>query len=348
MKVTKDVFGEVDCQVVKSYQVRTDNGMEFTCIDYGCTITKIVVPDKNGIKENVVLGFDTIEEYLNFSAYFGSVIGRISGRIKNAVFTLNGETFKLAENDNGNNLHGGPHGFNQVIWNSSIEEKKDVVNITFTYTSLDGEEGFPGTLKVKVRYTIKNDNEIIISYQAISDKKTIVNLTNHSYFNLSGDLKRNILTHEVTLKSDSYLELDDQLLPTGTFLPVENTVFDFRNGQQVLQGVNSGHPQTKIVGNGFDHPFLLNTNNDQEISLVDHESGRKLVIETDQPCVVFYSGNALNNKFKIRGVQSVQHLGLCLETQIPPNMIDHPNFLSAILEANELYSTKTKYAFGIV
>lgn len=348
MKILESVFGEVNGQVVKSYQVITTNGMELTCINYGCTITKIVVPDKNGIKENVVLGFDTIQEYLKYSAYFGAVIGRTSGRIKRAMFTLSGEWYKLSENDNKNNLHGGPHGFHQVIWDSSFEEKADAVRITFTYTSPDGEEGFPGTLKVKVVYTIKNNNEIIISYQAISDKKTIVNLTNHSYFNLSGNLKRNILTHELTLNSDSYLELDGELLPTGNILPVDNTVFDFRKGLQVVQGVDTGHPQTKIVGNGFDHPFLLNTNNDQEITLVDHISGRKLVIETDQPSVVFYSGNALNNNFNIRGVQSGKHLGLCLETQIPPDMIDHPQFPSAVLEANELYFTRTKYAFGLI
>jgi aldose 1-epimerase len=299
-----------------------------------------MVPNRNGIKENVVLGFDTLEEYLNDSSYIGATIGRISGRIKNAEFVLDGKTFTLEKNENGNNLHGGQKGFHNVVWNSTIEQKTDEVNITFSYTSADGEEGFPGNLKVNVTYTINNKNQIIISYWAISDKKTIVNLTNHSYFNLSGDLKRTILTHELTLKSDRFLELDSAFLPTGNILPVKDTVFDFRNSRLISDGINSRHPQIELVGRGYDHPFLLNVNNQLEILLRDKESGRELEIETDQPCIIFYTGNSLTNDFEIRGVQSQKHLGLCLETQAPPNMIS-----AAELEAGDIYSAKTKYTF---
>lgn len=348
MEVTEGIFGELNGQAVKSYTVRNDRGMEFTCIDYGCTITRIMVPDKNGVKENVVLGYDTLEEYLNYSPYFGCIIGRISGRIKHAKFTLDDETFTLANNENEHHLHGGDKGFHNVIWNSSVETKADEVHIVFSYTSPDGEEGFPGNLKMDVTYSLNNDNEIIISYQGVSDKKTIVNLTNHSYFNLSGKLKRTILEHELTLKSDSFLELDLSLIPTGNVLSVDGTVFDFRKGQQILQGVRSQHPQTKIVGGGYDHPFLLHTNHQQEIILVDYESGRMLEIGTDEPCVVLYTGNALENGVTIGGVPSEKHLGLCLETQRPPNMINNPDFPSAVLEANKVYSTKTKYAFKCI
>jgi len=348
VEVLKDVFGELNGQAITSYTLRNDSGMEFTCIDYGCTITRIMVPDKNGVKENVVLGYDTLEEYLNYSPYFGCIIGRISGRIKNATFTLDDETFTLAKNENENHLHGGDNGFHNVIWSSSVETKADEANIVFSYTSPDGEEGFPGNLKLQVTYSLNNENEIVISYQGVSDQKTIVNLTNHSYFNLSGNLKRTILAHELTLKSDGFLELDPSFIPTGKVLSVEDTVFDFRKGLQIVQGVNSEHPQIKLVGGGYDHPFLLNANHQQEITLVDYESGRKLEIETDEPCVVLYTGNSLEEGLTIGGVPSEKHLGLCLETQLPPNMINNPNFPSAVLEANEVYSTKTKYAFKLI
>lgn len=345
MEVIEKIFGELNGQVVKSYTIRNDGGIEFTCIDYGCIITRIMVPDKNGVKENVVLGYDTLEEYLNYSPYFGCIIGRISGRIRNARFTLDEETFTLANNENEHHLHGGNKGFHNVIWNSSVETKADEVHIVFSHISPDGEEGFPGNLKMNVMYSLNNENEIVLSYEGVSDKKTIVNLTNHSYFNLSGNLKRTILEHELTLKSDRFLALDPSLIPTGDVLSVEGTVFDFRKGQQILQGVRSQHPQTKIVGGGYDHPFLLHTNHQQEITLVDYESGRKLEIETDEPCVVLYTGNSLEKGFTIGGVPSQKHLGLCLETQIPPNIINNPDFPSAVLEANEVYATKTKYTF---
>lgn len=345
MNVTKSIFGEWNGQVIYKYTLQNRRGMEVSCIDYGCIITKIIVPDKNGIMENVVIGYDTLEGYLTYSPYFGCVVGRISGRIRDAKFNLDGEIYTLDKNEHEHHLHGGKNGFHNVLWKSSVEIKKDHGDVTFTYTSPDGEEGFPGNLKVYVTYSLNNDNELIISYRGISDKKTIVNLTNHSYFNLSGNLKRTILTHELTLNSDYFLELDSSLIPTGNVLSVENTVFDFREGQQILRGIHSEHPQTMIVGGGYDHPFLLNGNNQQEIILTESESGRKLEIETDQPCVVLYTGNSLQSGYTIGKVQSEKYLGLCLETQIPPNMIDNPHFPSMILEANEVYTAKTKYAF---
>lgn len=348
MKVIEGVFGSLNGRNVKSYTIKTDNGMELTCIDYGCIITKINVRDREGNLENIVLGFDTIDEYKNYSPYFGCIIGRTAGRIENASFELDGVSYELPKNDGINNLHGGPHGFHDVIWDSSVEIQENEVNIAFSYTSPDGEEGFPGSLQVTVTYTINNANELTITYRARSDKKTIVNLTNHSYFNLSGNLKRTVLDHELTLKSDGFLELDSSLIPTGKVLPVEGNVFDFREGRQILQGVESEHPQIKLVGGGYDHPFLLNSNHQKEISLLDRESGRKIEVETDEPCVVVYTGNMLEDNYEIRGTQSQKHLGLCLETQKPPNMIDHPHFPSSILEANQVYTTKTKYSFTLI
>lgn len=346
MRVVEAVFGKLNDRDVKSYTVITDQGMEFECIDFGCTITKIKVPDRNGSVENVVLGLDTMEEYVNYSPYFGCVIGRNAGRIGKALFEIDGNSYDLTKNDGENNLHSGLNGFHHVLWDSAVEVCDHEVRITFSYRSPDGEEGFPGNLQVEVEYTVTDNHELWIRYRAVSDKKTIVNLTNHSYFNLSGNLKRTILNHELTLKSDGFLELDSTLIPTGKIVSVEGTAFDFKAGQIIGQGIELGHPQIELVGGGYDHPFLLSAQNQREITLIDRESGRLLEVETDEPAVVFYTGNMLGEDFSIRGRRSTKHLGLCLETQKPPNMIDYPGFPSLLLEKDQLYTSSTKYRFA--
>ncbi|WP_147536256.1 aldose epimerase family protein [Bacillus marasmi] len=347
MKLVEGVYGVVNGRHVKSYAVETSSGMKFTCIEYGCIITEILIPDSNGLKENVVLGFDTLAEYIDHSPYFGCVIGRNAGRIGGAAFEIDGVTYHLANNDGENNLHSGANGFHNVIWDSAVVVKDTEVSITFSYMSPDGEAGFPGNLQVEVTYTINENNELLIQYQAQSDQNTIVNLTNHSYFNLSGNLKRTILDHELTLHSDGFLELDETLIPTGEIISVEGTPFEFRKSKQIGQGIEAGHPQITLVGGGYDHPFLLSpVQNQSQMTLFDLESGRKLEIETEEPAVVFYSGNMLTDDFNIRGTQSQKHLGLCLETQKPPNMIDDLRFPSIILEKNQQYTTQTVYSFG--
>lgn len=347
MKVTKKLFGEFNGQKVTSYTIKNNNGMEVTCIDYGCIITKIVVPDKNGILENVVLGFDTLEEYIDYSPYFGSIIGRVAGRIGQSKFELDGTTYQLPKNEGENHLHGGPNGFHNVIWESSLEEKADEVSINFTYTSPDGEAGYPGNLKVDVNYSIHNNNEIVIAYKATSDKKTVVNLTNHSYFNLSGNLKRTILEHELMINSDQFLELNQALLPTGKSIDVADTAFDLRKGKKIMEAVASDHPQNKLVGGGYDHPFLLNANALDQISLSDPFNGRKLIVETDLPSVVVYTSNMLEGNFEIRGNSPEKHLGICLETQLPPDAMNHREFPSIVLDKNETYQSTTSYKFTL-
>jgi aldose 1-epimerase len=339
MELLETIFGTLDGQKVKAYTLRSAGGAELTCIDYGCIITKINVPDRLGNTENIVLGFDTLEEYLDHSPYFGCVVGRSAGRIKNAAFEIEGVTYHLSKNDGENNLHSGPNGFHHVLWDSAVDKTDNEVKIIFSYFSPDGEEGFPGNLDVSVIYTFNDHNELLITYKAISDQKTIVNVTNHSYFNLSGNLKRTVLDHELTLPSDCFFELDDALLPTGRKIPVEGTAFDFRKSRRISEGIELGDPQTVIVGGGIDHPFLLNQKG--YICLFDGVSGRKLEIETDEPAVVFYSGNMLPDNFSIRGVPSQKHLGLCLETQKPPGMMD-----ALFLEKGQVYLSKTKYRFA--
>ncbi|MFB5196578.1 aldose epimerase family protein [Neobacillus sp. KR4-4] len=345
MNLIQEKFAELDGQTITTFTMINDQGMEVSTIDYGCTITRIVVPDRNGTLENVVLGFDTIEEYQQHSPYFGAVVGRHAGRIANAEFTLEGTTYHLAKNNNGNHLHGGIKGFDKVIWNTEVVEEKDSLTLVFTYLSKDGEEGYPGNLKMKISYTLNNDNELQISYEGVSDQKTVVNVTSHSYFNLSGNLKRDVLNHKLTLKSNRFLELDEELIPTGEILPVENTSFDFRSGRKIIEGTDTNDRQNIIAGNGYDHPFLLTDNHNKEIYLFDDESGRGLIIETNQPAVVLYTGNQLADDFSIQGINSRKYLGLCLETQGLPDSLNHPHFPSAILEKDQGYYSVTKYIF---
>ncbi|CRK81305.1 aldose epimerase family protein [Neobacillus massiliamazoniensis] len=348
MRITHEPFGEWDGQLVTAYTMVNDHGMSVTSLDYGCIITSVLTPDKNGKIENIVLGFDTIEEYREHSPYFGAVVGRVAGRIKNAEFELDQKTYQLAANDNSNHLHGGVQGFDKVIWKTEMVKHEDWVRLEFTYLSKDGEEGYPGNLQTKVTYTLTNENELQIAYRGESDKRTLLNVTNHSYFNLSGNVKRDILGHQLTLKSSSFVELGDDLIPTGQILPVENTPFDFQSGRKIKDGATSEHSQNILVGNGYDHPFLLTENNRNEIILVDDESGRMLTVETVQPAVVLYTANQLGDHFSMRGVQSRNYLGLCLETQGVPDSIHHPHFPPSILEKGELYQSTTKYKFSVV
>nr|WP_263324410.1 aldose epimerase family protein [Neobacillus sp. Marseille-Q6967] len=343
MKVIQEGIGKIDHKTVSSYTLVNNQGVEVTAINYGCIITKIVVPDKNGKFENIVLGHDTLNDYVDDSYFLGAVVGRVGGRIKGGSFKLDGKTYTLLKNNGNNHLHGGIKGFNKLVWDAQIIED----GVRFSYVSPDDEEGYPGSLHVRVTYTLDNDNQLKIQYEAQTDKKTLVTLTNHSYFNLSGNLKRDILQHTLTLKSDQFLELDQEFIPTGEFVDVKNTPFDFTHERVIKSGALSDHPQNVLVGNGYDHPLLLNTNHDEEIILKDPESGRILTIETDEVGVVVYSGNSLQSEGEFRGTASRKYLGICLETQALPDAIHHPHFPSTVLDKNQQYSSVTVYKFGI-
>ncbi|WP_080876083.1 aldose epimerase family protein [Oceanobacillus timonensis] len=344
MQLSKEKVGEINNQPVYSFTITNKHGAELTCINYGCMITKMIVPDRQGELENVVLGYDTLEEYINDTFYLGAIIGPVGGRIKDAYFEMDEQTYTLTKNEQENHLHGGINGFHRVIWDAEAFKKEDAAGVQFKYMSADGEEGYPGNVLIKVTYTLNNENELAITYEALSDKKTILTMTNHSYFNLSGNLKRDILDHTLKLKSDRFLELDQTLIPTGTILDVRNTPFDFTQEKNIKSGAVSNHPQNVLVGGGYDHPFLLKSNHDEEIILKDPESGRKLTIETDEPGVIVYSGNSIN-KGNIRGVPSRKHLGICLETQALPNAVHFPAFPSIRIQADKKYHSVTKYRF---
>ncbi|UOF90655.1 galactose mutarotase [Fodinisporobacter ferrooxydans] len=348
MKVEQKPFGTLDGQRIQAYTIRNDHHLEITCLNYGCVITKILTPDRTGNFENIVLGFADIESYETESPYFGAVIGRVAGRIKDGQFELDGKSYTVTKNENGNHLHGGRKGFHRVVWDAAVIDKGgDETGVRFAYTSPNGEEGYPGTVMLTVSYTLNNNNEFLIHYQAQSYQTTLLNMTNHSYFNLSGNLQRDVLQHRLKIDSDKFLELNEQLLPTGKLLDVSGTVFDLRSGRQIQEGVCSDHPQIELAGRGYDHPFLLNKNHDREIVLWEEESGRTLTIETDAVGVVLYTGNQLSETMDVHGVKSKKYLGLCLETQGLPDAIHHSNFPSFVLEKDETFSSRTKYTFGI-
>jgi aldose 1-epimerase len=346
MEITENIFGHFEGESVIEYSLVNDKGMSVSCLNFGCVITKVLVPDRNGKMENVVLGFDNFEDYLRWSPYFGAVVGRVAGRINGASFKLDGKEYSLAKNAAPNHIHGGDKGFNSVIWKTEKLEEHNLVGLKFYYMSKDGEEGYPGNLKTIVTYLLNNSNELIITYEAESDQKTIVNLTNHSYFNLSGDVKRDCAEHVLKLDNNGFLELGTKNIPTGRILDSANTVFDFRYGRKIKDGILSDHSQTVLVGNGYDHPLVFDGNEEiNTMELSEAESGRHLVVTTDQPCVVLYTSNKLEGPYSIWGVPASNYLGVCLETQGFPDAIHHEHFPSIILEPNQLYFSKTSYRF---
>ncbi|WP_046176098.1 aldose epimerase family protein [Domibacillus indicus] len=331
--------GNINGKNIKEFTLKNKNGMEVSFIDYGCIITKIIVPDREGNRENVVLGYGRTDQYAYNPWYLGAVIGRFAGRIGEGSFELGGKMYTLERNDGNNHLHGGQEGFDKVIWQSESIPG----GVRFTHESPDGEGGYPGNIKVTVTYTLNDENEFIIQYEAVSDQPTLLNLTNHTYFNLSGNVKRDITGHLLQMDSDRYAELNDQLLPTGRLQPVEGTAFDFRRGQTIQAGVKSNDPQNKLAGKGYDHPFVLN--GDGGITLSDEESGRVLRIKTDQECVVLYSGTQITNGVLLDGGESRKYAGLCLETQGLPDSIHHPGFPQNTIQPGENYASRTVYRF---
>jgi len=345
MKIQEKLFGTYQDESVIEYTLLNDSGMSVSCLNYGCIITKVLVPDRNGIVENVVLGFENFEDYLDLSPYFGSVVGRVAGRINHSKFELDGKTYQVTPNEGINHLHGGKKGFNSVIWKTEPIEGENAIGLKFFYHSPDGEEGYPGNLDTTITYLLNNQNELSISYEARSDQKTIVNLTNHSYFNLSGNIKRDCSDHILQLESDRFLELGEDLIPTGRMIDATNTPFDFKHGRLLKAGMKSSHPQNVLAGNGYDHPLVFSNKGENTVALSEKESGRTLLITTDQPCVVLYTSNTLEGPFSISGVRARNYLGVCLETQGLPDAINQPEFPTIVLNPGEVYKAKTNYRF---
>lgn len=347
--ISKEAFGQLpDGQQADLYTLTNANGMTVNITNYGGIITKLTAPDKNDQWADVVLGFDSLAPYLSGHPFFGALVGRYGNRIAKGKFKLNGQEYSLAINNGPNALHGGTKGFDKVIWKATEIKQDSVVGLQLEYTSKDMEEGYPGNLTVKVVYTLDNDNALSIDYTATTDKPTVVNLTNHSYFNLTG-LKRDILDHEVTIESDSIVPVDTTLIPTGKLRAVEGTPFDFRKATKIAAGINKTEDEQIKAGGGYDHCWVLKRNGDglvQFATVKDPESGRVMEVFTTEPAVQFYTGNFLDGKLTGKGATYTKRFGLCLETEHYPDSPNQPQFPTTTLNPGETYKTTTKYKFS--
>lgn len=336
---------------ISKYVLTNKKGAEAVVISYGATLVSLKIPDRNGKIADVVLGYDQLESYEQGTSFFGGTIGRYGNRIARGEFTLDGMVFHLPKNDGPNSLHGGTIGFNKRVWTGVDRSRADAQVVELSYTSPDGEEGYPGMLKVKVTYTLLAEtNELRIDYSATTDKDTVLNLTNHSYFNLSGDMSKDILNHQLLLRAKQFTPVDSTLIPTGKLQAVRGTPFDFTNATAIGARINDDNEQLKF-GRGYDQNWVLERTEKGGLQLAaevfEPTSGRVLEILTTQPGIQFYSGNFLDGTAKGKGgILYAHRTGLCLETQHFPDSPNHPNFPSTELKPGQTYRSTTILRFS--
>jgi aldose 1-epimerase len=348
--LTKKPFGMTpEGQAVDLYTLTNSSGMQVAITNYGGIVVSLKTPDRRGKLADVVLGFDTLAGYFDKSPYFGAIIGRYGNRIGQGKFTLEGHPYTLAQNNNGHHLHGGIRGFDKVVWNVKAALNQKEPELVLQYLSKDGEEGYPGNLDVTVTYTLTDANELKIEYHATTDKSTVVNLTNHSYFNLSGAGNGDILDHQLILNSDRFTPVAEGLIPTGELRPVAGTPFDFTKPNAIGTRINGDDEQLKL-GLGYDHNWVLNKNGKQmtlAARVVEPTTGRVMEVSTTEPGLQFYSGNLLDGSNIGKHGKVYKHrFGFCLETQHFPDSPNKPDFPSTELKPGKAYDTTTIYKFS--
>lgn len=351
-KVQKHAFGKAeDGRTLDLYILRNSSGMEVSISNYGGAVVSLKVPDRSGKLADVVLGYSDARGYIEDKAYFGGIIGRYANRIAHGKFTLNGSTYILPKNDGENELHGGVKGFNKRIWTAKDISGGDGPALELTYHSHDAEEGYPGNLAARVVYTLTQNNELKIEYLATTDKETVVNLTNHSYFNLAGRGSGDILGHRLTIHAEEFSPVDATLIPTTAGRSVRNTPFDFSRAAIIGARINQDDQQLKF-GRGYDHNWVLNRQGNHTLSLAaevsEPGSGRAMEVWTTEPGLQFYSGNFLDGTIHGKdGVVYGHRTGFCLETQHFPDSPNHPDFPSTVLKPGQQYRSTTVYRFLI-
>jgi aldose 1-epimerase len=349
--ITKSDYGTLaDGQKVDLYALKNAAGMSVDIMTYGGVITRMTAPDKTGKYDDITLGCVDLASYEKGTPYFGALVGRYGNRIAKGKFTLDGRTYTLVANNGANHLHGGKRGFDKMIWAATPIEG-DEPALKLTYTSKDMEEGYPGNLSIEVLYTLQKDNALRIDYKATTDKTTVVNLTNHAYFNLAGQDKGSILDHELMLKADRFLPVDKGLIPTGVLQPVVNTPFDFTEATKIGLRINDTLDTQIKYGGGYDHCWVFadNTNTLKSVAeLSESTSGRVMEVLTTEPAVQFYTGNFLDGKVISKtGVAYQKRSGMCLETQHYPDSPNQSKFPTTTLKPNETYQTTTVYRFSV-
>jgi aldose 1-epimerase len=345
--IDKKSFGKLpDRREVFQYTLTNTSGSIVKIINYGAIITSIIVPDKKGKLEDVALGYDTLQEYINDKACIGTVVGRYGNRIGKGQFQLEGKTYKLAINNGENHLHGGIVGFNKKLWNAEAIDGNEPA-LKLTLISPDGEEGYPGKVTLVVTYTLTNKNELRVDYKGTTDKTTVLNPTQHSYFNLSGDPSQTILDHQISIESDSTTVADKGQIPTGKFAEVANTPLDFRTMKRIGDRIDEKFEQI-LIGGGYDNNWVLRNYNKQVrkvAEVYEPKSGRIMIVFSDQPGIQFYSGNSLGETKGKNGVIYKRRTGLCLEAQGYPDTPNKPEFPSVVLKPGDVYKQTTIYQF---
>jgi len=348
--LTREPFGTTPTgEAVELLTLTNAHGLELRVMTFGGIIVSLKVPDRTGTLGDVVLGYDSLAGYLRSSPYFGAIVGRYGNRIAKGRFVLHGTAYQLATNNGPNHLHGGIRGFDKVVWAVEPFQGDSSIGVRLTHTSPDGDEGYPGTLQATVTYTLTDRNELILDYQATTDRATPVNLTQHSYFNLAGS--GDILDHELTLSAERFTPVDSTLIPTGEIAPVAGTPFDFRPPHAIGERIGADDEQLQR-GGGYDHNFVLTRSGPGlalAARLVDSVSGRTLELRTTEPGIQFYSGNFLDGSITGKGGAVYRRrTGLCLETQHFPDSPNQPGFPSTILEPGQTYRSRTVWTFGVL
>ena len=351
MKIRKTIFGELeDGKDIELFDIKHEDGSEIKITNYGATIVSLKVPDKIGYIEDVVLGFDNLENYRDIRNFYGAIVGRYGNRIAKGTFALNGVKYQLPINEGNNSLHGGENGFDRVVWEAEEIDDDKTPGIKMTYLSKDGEEGYPGNLEVTVTYTFTKGHELRIDYKVVSDKLTVKNITNHSYFNLSGNVKNNILDHELHLKAEKFLPVKEGLIPIGEYRYVKGTPMDFTKSYKIGDRINSDDMQLKIA-KGYDHTWILEKEKntlDFAGSVYEPNSGRFMEIFTTEPGVQFYSGNFLDGSHLGHNGTPYKHRdAFCLQTQHFPDSPNHPEFPNTVIGPGEVYKSSTIYRFSV-
>lgn len=345
MYCEKDTI-RIDDKDIALITISNRNNIRLKLMNYGAAIIELHAPDREGSFENIVLSYEDIRDYINNIPYFGAVIGRTAGRIGGAGFMLSGEKYELGRNAGINHIHGGPAGFSFRIWDYSIKKEEDRASVEFIYFSKNMEEGYPGNLTARVIYTLTDDNELIIEYRASSDKDTLCNLTNHSYFNLSGNYKRKVTEQYLKIKADNFLETDENLVPTGILLDVKDTPMDFNKQKLIGRDMKRDYQPLKIA-NGYDQPWVL-SDSEAQVEMYDEKSGRKMTISTTCPCVVVYTYNFADNEKLMYGKTGSKCDGICFETQYEPDGINHHGMHSAVLKSGSSYNERTVFKLEIM
>jgi len=351
MTIKKETYGTLqDGREVHLFTLETSDGSELRLTNFGATVLSLKVPDRNGKMENVILGFKDLKDYENIRHFYGAIVGRWGNRIAKGKFTLNGKEYTLATNNGENHLHGGIMGFDRVLWDYEELSYNDLPAVKFSYLSKDGEEGFPGNFKVSVIYTYSEEKKLGIYYEMTTDQATVKNITNHAYFNLSGDVKDDILSHDLVLNADHFLPVDEGWIPFGEIRPVNGTPMDFTSPHKIGERINDYDKQLKN-GMGYDHCWVLNKSESGMNNagyIYDNSSGRRMDIYTTEPAIQFYSGNFMDGA-------DIGHVGLpynyrsamCLETQHYPDSPNQEDFPTTVLNPGEVYKSTTIYKFSV-